>query len=898
MTTPRDTMTGPIRRPDEHVIISGVGRAGTTFLVRYLTLLGFDTGFSAAEAVDQTDPIAHAGLEHPDLAAAKLPYVIKSPWYTQSIAKALASGEPRISTAILAVRNLFAAAESRRDVSRRWLAAGREERAPGGLWMTSVPDEQEAVLAAEFHNLVEELSRARVRMLFLHYPEFVRSHEVLYAGLGAFLSEHGVTAEGSLAAYGEAVDPALVHDYPETDDGEWHPAEHVRLSVVVVAYDMARELPRTLTSLTPAYQQHIAPDEYEVIVVDNGSPVPVDLASMADVPAHWRVIRIDPAPGSPARAINVGLAAAQGDVIGVMIDGARLVTPGVLHFALAGAGLAPRAVVTTLSWNLGWDSIHTFAQIAGFDRQREDEVLESIDWPSDGYRLFELGSPTWSSSDGWFQRLMESNALFMSRGMWAAIGGADERFDEPGGGFLNLDMLRKALELPGATQVVLLGEATFHQVHGDTQRRIDRDDALARGDRWRAQYQQIHGRPWELATPEARMFVGTLPMVPLLHLVRAALEAQPGRSGVFGEEFDQELWSLHPSSPTGDNLIDGAITLAQREFRERRYEAAAAVCREARRDLGDVPELMRLLSLASTWTRLKGTKRVQMEVHTAIGAYHQHAGRHDLAEKEFRQALAVDGNAKQAAGRLAQVLMPGPGYAAVLTALHRHLRPGTYLEIGVAEGLTLALAEPPTVAIGIDPVPTLETKPKTTTHVFPTTSDAFFESGDLTALIGAKRIDLAFIDGLHHFEQSLRDFANVERWSTRETVVVFHDTVPLDARTQERERSTTFWTGDVWKVVACLREARPDLDIFTIATPPSGLAVVTALDPDSTILFDRHERLVAKYMDVHYEDVAGRLHDLLELTPSTDWPTITRRLDRRRSRALAGAALGASQDGR
>ena len=63
-----------------------------------------------------------------------------------------------------------------------------------------------------------------------------------------------------------------------------------KLSVVVVAYDMARELPRTLTSLSPQYQQLIAADEYEVIVVDNGSPEAVDLAAMGNFPAHWRYV--------------------------------------------------------------------------------------------------------------------------------------------------------------------------------------------------------------------------------------------------------------------------------------------------------------------------------------------------------------------------------------------------------------------------------------------------------------------------------------------------------------------------------------------------------------------------------------------------------------------------------
>ncbi len=49
-----------------------------------------------------------------------------------------------------------------------------------------------------------------------------------------------------------------------------------RVSVVVVAHDMARELPRTLRTLDPRRQVGIDADDYEVVLVDNGSPVPVD----------------------------------------------------------------------------------------------------------------------------------------------------------------------------------------------------------------------------------------------------------------------------------------------------------------------------------------------------------------------------------------------------------------------------------------------------------------------------------------------------------------------------------------------------------------------------------------------------------------------------------------------
>jgi hypothetical protein len=665
----------------------------------------------------------------------------------------------------------------------------------------------------------------------------------------------------------------------------------MRLSVVVVAHDMARELPRTLRSLSTPYQRQIAADDYEVIVVDNGSREPFDLGSAPDLPPHWRLIRIDPAPPSPAQAMNVGLRAARGDVVGMMIDGARMATPGLLHFALAGTTLAPRPVVTTLSWNLGWDSVQHFAIGGGYDPRREDELLDGLDWFEDGYRMFEIGAPTTASAQGWFQDLAETNALFMPAQLWHELGGVDERFDLPAGGFVNLDLLRRALEMPDTTQVVLLGEATFHQVHGDLEKRSDPANAAARGARWRAQYAEITGREWVNPRPQRpRMYVGELPATVLLHATRAALEPMPGRPHPLGKGFDQALWASPKAEPTGDKTVDAVVELARRQFRWGHHESAAAVCRAARSRLGEVPELMRILSLSSAWlTTGKPPRSAEVLMHCALGELHELLGDPPKAEAEFRLALDLDGAAGRAASGLARLRMPGPDYSAVLTRLHGHLKPPIYLEIGVATGSTLVLAQPPTITIGIDPNMNLEKQVRTTSYLFPLLSDDFFEEGHAAHILGARRIDFAFIDGLHHFDQVLRDFANVERWSTPETVVVFHDTVPVDERSQERDRSTSFWTGDVWKAMAALRSLRPDLDIFTAATWPSGLTFITRLDPSSTIVTDKLDRIVATYMDLPYSEVAARLPDLLEIIPA-DWPTVQARLERARGGSLVGSA--------
>lgn len=290
---------------------------------------------------------------------------------------------------------------------------------------------------------------------------------------------------------------------------------------MVAVYDIPREAPRTLHSLSAAYQRHIHPDDFEIIVVDNGSPVPLSAEIVQALPGNFRLIRIDDALPSPAQALNRGLAEARGRTIGVMIDGARLATPGLLHFACHAARIHDKAVVATLGWYLGPD-LQWRAMESGYDRATEDALLESIRWPEDGYRLFEIGVLDESSIDGWFKPIAESNALFLRREFWEELGGLDERFDSPGGGLLNLDTFNRAVETKDAELMILLGEGTFHQVHGGTNTNSSLEGQHENWLRWGGQYEAIRGRPYATARPRNHpTLVGTLPGPMLPHLVRS-----------------------------------------------------------------------------------------------------------------------------------------------------------------------------------------------------------------------------------------------------------------------------------------------------------------------------------------------------------------------------------------
>lgn len=285
----------------------------------------------------------------------------------------------------------------------------------------------------------------------------------------------------------------------------------MKLSVIVVAYDMAREIPRTLQGLARDYQQGAEDLEYEVVLVDNGSPVPLDERSWAHVDVPVRLIRIDDAAPSPAPAVNVGLAEARGDVVCMMIDGAHILTPGVFRMALSAFAAFGNAVVATRYFYLGLEE-QTISVEKGYNQQAEDELLERINWPEDGYRLYEIGTALRSTATliSWLNRIFESNCLFMRRDLANDLGGMDERFDLPGGGFVNLDTFKRAVEAPGVTPVQLVGEGCFHQLHGGTTTNSigkQRDKKLAE---YRKQYREICGH--ENIMPERNfIFMGHMP---------------------------------------------------------------------------------------------------------------------------------------------------------------------------------------------------------------------------------------------------------------------------------------------------------------------------------------------------------------------------------------------------
>lgn len=247
-------------------------------------------------------------------------------------------------------------------------------------------------------------------------------------------------------------------------------------------------------------------------------------------------------------------------------------------------------------------------------------------------------------------------------------------------------------------------------------------------------------------------------------------------------------------------------------------------------------------------------------------------GRVAEAERAFQDALQQEPNIPEAHVGLALARRPGPDYRRWLARLQAALRPAVYVEIGVETGLSLRFAGPETLAIGIDPLPQVPPAQaaRPGLHLFAMTSQDFFAAADGLAppLAEALRaVDFAFIDGDHRFATVLQDFIALEARMAPGGVIALHDTWPLNAHTASPVRRTGFYTGDGWKLVPCLRALRPDLRVMTVAAAPSGLTLVTGLDPTSAVLRQRQQSILETYARLPYGAAVERE---LALVPNTD----------------------------
>jgi hypothetical protein len=191
-----------------HTIISGTGRAGTTFLVQLLTELELDTGFkNVSSSVFKN---CNAGMEK-NIGSEKAPYIIKNPWLCDYIEEILESRKVVIDIAYIPIRDLYSASASRVYVTQNTNMNEYNGYTPGGLWHTSTPSMQPNILLNQLYKLLYSLAKHDVRTVFLFFPRFIHDPSYLYKKLNFLIKSKSY--EQFLLAFKKTVKPELVHEF-------------------------------------------------------------------------------------------------------------------------------------------------------------------------------------------------------------------------------------------------------------------------------------------------------------------------------------------------------------------------------------------------------------------------------------------------------------------------------------------------------------------------------------------------------------------------------------------------------------------------------------------------------------------------------------------------------------
>ena len=74
------------------------------------------------------------------------------------------------------------------------------------------------------------------------------------------------------------------------------------------------------------------------------------------------------------------------------------------------------------------------------------------------------------------------------------------------------------------------------------------------------------------------------------------------------------------------------------------------------------------------------------------------------------------------------------------------------------------------------------------------TSDDFFKKNN-------EKFDLIFLDGLHTYEQTIKDINNSLKALNNQGVIIIHDCLPKKIWNQIVPRVYGHWNGDVWKAI-------------------------------------------------------------------------------------------------
>lgn len=232
----------------------------------------------------------------------------------------------------------------------------------------------------------------------------------------------------------------------------------MKLSIVIGSYELRHQIRKTIVSIMEAIERASMKD-VEVVIADNSKENSVQ-DEIGEAREGIRVVECGMHDMSIHAAINKVAADTEGEYLCIMIDGARIWSPGILskwkHL------MSTNTVVHVPNYQLG-KSHQMYREKSGYSQETEESLLEAIGWPN--LKTKQLIENSWCEEHaGCGPKIFESNCLFVSRSLWKAVGGFDTAFRRKDGGFASADLLNR-LNAEGGKLKIISTEGTFHQLH-------------------------------------------------------------------------------------------------------------------------------------------------------------------------------------------------------------------------------------------------------------------------------------------------------------------------------------------------------------------------------------------------------------------------------------------------
>lgn len=176
------------------IVITGTGRSGSTFLMRLFTNLGYNTGWTKAQAEEEFNRHEglRGGIESNWNSKAD---VVKNPEFARDPKRLIETFNP--DKVIVPIRNLESTAKSREYQGNQ----GKY----GGFWHASTVAEQMEFNAYLIYHLTFEVSKTDIDLIFVEFERMIEDWDYLY-----FKLQLKVDVEKFRKAHLELADKTLI----------------------------------------------------------------------------------------------------------------------------------------------------------------------------------------------------------------------------------------------------------------------------------------------------------------------------------------------------------------------------------------------------------------------------------------------------------------------------------------------------------------------------------------------------------------------------------------------------------------------------------------------------------------------------------------------------------------